>query len=155
MAILMLFSFSVSRPAKASLFVPGLGAVASAGVYIFAGAAIGGWLLEDFSYGRKLYRLASRLAWPMFGLIILDGENGQTASFQALTKEQAKEKHISEVEMISYNNEVDELNAISSEVEEKLSVQDDKSVQASAILWGTFVDQIEPDTIKALRKLAM
>lgn len=154
LALMVMLSVSVTRPAKASLLVPQLGAVATAGVYIFAGAAIGGWLMEDFSYGRKLYRLASRLAWPVFGLIILDGKEGQSASFQAITAKQAKEKKLTEEELTSYNAEVDELNALSTEVAEQLAQQEDQSVQAASILWGGMVDEIDPETLAALRKLA-
>ncbi len=109
-------------------------------------------LLEQKT-GKVFGSAVNKMLYPVFGLIILDGEQGQEIAFQPISSEIAGTKGLTDAELSSYNAEVDQLNAILDQVTFELSFVQKPTTEHSKALWSNMVDGLSSETLTALNKL--
>lgn len=110
------------------------------------------------SRGRRVVYTTVRVVTyvPLFiaGLVILD-DNGKM-TFGELEADVAIEAGISKEEALSYNSELEEVNAIKDIISSKLvKVTGTKKIKAEAakVLWTEYQEYVSPETFSALVKL--
>jgi hypothetical protein len=84
------------------------------------------------------------------GIVMLD-EEGSSLTFKEISKETANEFNISLKEMNTYNNELDEVNAVFEEVTSQLDA--DSTIEDSEALWSEYGEYLSPQTLKVMKTL--
>jgi hypothetical protein len=143
-AVTLLISSSVPKPAHA---VVGLGAVAPAsiGYLLAAGAsiAVGAPLTtlcialsdENPSYQCSAGEWVVSVGLLALGILLLDEGTGPTLKFAPVSAEAARELGLSEGESADYNDSIDEINAIASQVAHELASLERPTVEDSRRAW--------------------
>jgi hypothetical protein len=79
------------------------------------------------------------------GIIVLDEKNA-TMEFAVLSPDNGSNVGATQEELVIYNSEVDELNAVKAEIESRTS--EDSSSEEIAGIWKEYVDTLSPETLK-------
>ena len=86
------------------------------------------------------------------GLIILDGE--QQVQFNSLSVAEANKLNLSSAERMSFNAEIDQVNALTSFVSEEVVSQKIQNSEEAAQVWNNVKDLVSADTFSAMVKVA-
>lgn len=150
-------SLLTPKNARAGMFFPAVLPVATIGAYALFGTGITGAALE-MTGERKLSKIllgfAGKIAWPVIGILVLDGEENQGIYFAEITKEESETRGITSSERESYNSQIDELNLILDEVSSKLAAVKEPTLEASKDFWAEYAVYIHADTKSAINKLS-
>lgn len=146
MAIALTVGALYSPPSKALVGVAtGSSAVLVAGLVLGSGGS-----LVIAAAGRPFGEF---LLATLFGIVMLDGENGRTMEFTTVSVEAAKKLGITKDERLSYNSELDQVNFLLSEVNEEIQATT-KDTKASERAWASVKDLVAPETYSAMTKIA-
>lgn len=107
--------------------------------------------LMGFMGRSNLCNLANALWWT--GIIILDQSNGGS-KFQTIDSKGAQTIGLSKHEFISYNSNLDELNAINQSVSNELVRSKDISVKHAESLWSEYRNELSKDAYAAAVKIS-
>ncbi len=96
------------------------------------------------------------LLLPLFsgalGLIVLEGE--QTVGFRPLNSVEATKIGLSQEEILSFHEELDQANMLLSDVSVEMSKITEPTAQDSANAWNSVKDLVSPATFSAMIKIA-
>ncbi len=150
MLTLSIFTAAI-KPAQAFV-VPGGYAVGYAmariGIFAVAGIVIGQAIVEpDKKPGVPWWMLLPILA----GFVILDGE--QELTYKELSQEQSNKLNMTELERLSFNAEIDQVNATVSFVANELAEMEDPRSEDSIRIWKDVKDLLSPEAFSALIKV--
>lgn len=87
------------------------------------------------------------------GIVVLDGEQG--LAYGEVSPEQAHELGLTNKELLSFNAEIDQVNAIASHIDSELGAMKNPTVEDSAALWQSLKAAIAPETFSALQKVTV
>lgn len=88
------------------------------------------------------------------GMIVLDGEGMQTLAFQEISSADAKRLGVNEIERLSFNSELDQVNLLTAEIQVRLNEQTSPTAAMAKDLWEGTRDCLRPDTFSAMQKIA-
>ncbi|MGK5089062.1 hypothetical protein WDW86_16010 [Bdellovibrionota bacterium FG-2] len=87
------------------------------------------------------------------GLIMLDEEGGQRVQFAELDTAHAEALGVSVPSLEKYNQELDELNAISNSISAELATYESPTIEDSAKLWKEYRENLSPETFEVVVKV--
>lgn len=154
LGLALVSTLSVSRPAQAAVSLLTLnGPLAVAGLAVFLPSGYVAVSIEEggvFRKGGKPLYMASIVGF-FVGAMILD-EN-QSMSFAEVSAADAAKLDLSEAELASFNDEVDQANALLEEAEAELSKLSNPSLEDSKMIWASLKDSVSPETFSAMQKI--
>lgn len=129
--------------------------IITAGIATIAGGGTAGFFgVKQFKKGDgvsgTLLSLAS-LGMIGMGLLFLDSE--QSLAFKEISSLDALELGVSSEEASIYNSELDQVNALASEVSEELSQIKKPTVGDSSKAWMSVKEYLSPETIRVMGKI--
>jgi hypothetical protein len=143
-SLIGLFSIQATQAAIGSMaFVVGM--FGTSAQYALIGI---GWTYA----GNKIHPRNERLGYIALvaGLILLDNEANKV-DFKEISEEDSILKGLTQVEMQSYNNEIEEVNIVFSEVASQINKETTKlEIQE---LWETHSEFLSPEAFSALKKI--
>lgn len=159
-ALSLISLVSYSTPTEASL-----GGMAASPVLVTAGIVVVGGaggvqlitMIADFSKPNEYQGLASFLMLvitvpvALLGLLILDEE--QTVQFSPLAAEEGRKLGLTSYELLAYNSEIDQINALSAYVDSSLTKEGEAGLQQSSDLWKEVKGSISDDAFSGLVKV--
>ena len=92
-------------------------------------------------------------AVAVVGLVILDGE--QHLTYQEISPEAAAKLNISESERVSFNAEIDQVNALNSQVTEELAALENATLADSQTAWMEASKSLSAETFSAMQKVTL
>lgn len=164
LALTLLFQSAPAKPATGFLF--GSSGLITVGLY----ATTGGPVLAGTSYlacylgldesGRghgpgcqtSLWGVITGAFALFLGVLIL--ENDQIILFNNLSYGEAIHLGVSEAERLSYNSEIDQVNALAAYVDAELSKISKPGIEDSRILWESVRGSVSPLTFQTLQKIS-
>lgn len=159
--ILSLISLvSYSTPSEASI-----GGMAASPVLVTAGIVVAGGgvgvqaitMIVDFTKVTEYQGLASLIMFAftvpvvLLGLLILEEE--QVARFSPLSEVNAKKLGLNSYELLAYNSEIDQINALSAYVDASLTEEGEEGIKQSRDLWNDVKGSISADAFSGLVKV--
>ncbi|MCM2276946.1 MAG: hypothetical protein NDJ89_02580 [Oligoflexia bacterium] len=136
------------QPARAFVgFWTGNPALTIAGFVVAAGPAAHG-ALKGKKPGAMTFLSAA------IGVIIMDGEAGQTMKFVPVSAAQAQELGLTRSEMTAYNDETEELNQIYEAVIADLDALENPTIEQAARAWDNYAGSISEEAVSGARKIA-
>lgn len=151
-------SLSFSRPAQASVIGVAFSPVVLVGV--LGPSAVGAankYIIKSKGIDRILTKFSTPLlAWTFgsfMGLMILDGEETQSYSYNQMSEEEALKLGLTSVELESYNSEVDQLNYLVAEVSGELARAENPTIDQSVKIWDELKPSLSPNTLSAVTKM--
>jgi hypothetical protein len=146
LAIALTLGALYSPPSKAAVsMVTGSTALLMVGLL---GGSGGGLIVAAAQLPFEIWGLVT-----IAGVVILDGEEGRTVEFTAISPEGAKKLGITKEERLSYNSELDQVNFLLSEVNDDIQ-SSTKDSKASERAWASVKDMVAPATYSTLTKIA-
>ncbi len=150
MLCLSIFTAAI-KPAQAFI-VPGGYAVGYAmariGIFAVAGIVIGQAIVKP---DRKPMVPWWMLVPILAGFVILDGE--QELTYKELSKTDSEKLNLTESERMSFNAEIDQVNATVSFVADELAEMEDPKSEDSVRIWKDVKDLLSPEAFSALSKV--
>lgn len=146
---------TVSQNANATIAVA-LGipvALVIGGILGGAGLVTGWFGIGQISDGVPVPTLVG-VIMALVGVIVMDGAEGQTIAFQTVSLENAKALQLSDAEMNSYNNEIDEINNVKEMVGRDLAQLQKPGLGDSTKLWAKYSSSLSPESFSAVQKIA-
>lgn len=131
--------------------------IVGAGVVVIVGggsaAAMGVSDIKKDNTIRGALLTLGGIAMAGFGLFILEGE--QKITFAELSSDQGEKLGLSALEVQTYNEELDQVNALNTEVTELLSSLQNPTEKDSVEAWMNVKDAVSLETFKAMGKILM
>lgn len=129
--------------------------IITAGIVTIAGGGTAGFFgVKQFRNGDgvtgTLLSLAS-LGMIGMGLLFLDSE--QSLAFKEISSGDAHKLGVTLEEAQLYNSEIDQVNALASEVSEELSLIKNPTEQDSSKAWLSVKEYLSPETLKVMGKI--
>ena len=87
------------------------------------------------------------------GLILLEGQ--QSFSYSEITQEDAQDLGITESERLSFNSQIDEVNAVNAQVTAEVSSIEDATAEDAKAVWETARSALSPEAFSALQKVTL
>lgn len=145
-------SLTYSRPSQAAV-----GALIGTAPVMIAGLVVagGGLVLTNVRGDHWSDSLANAffgLIAMGAGLVILDGEN--SVVFDAVTAKEAKKIGLTKSEFLSFNSEIDQVNAVMNMVSEEVSQINNATAKESAEVWDNAREHLSAETFSAMVKVA-
>lgn len=160
--IAMVLSLNTLAPKKAEAGVGGVMALFGAGagipVMIVGGAAIGtSALIFASSKGCEGWECvpitSAGIGALLLGIVLLDDEQNALA-FTAVDSTTGEELGMTEAERVAYNSELDEINAIRTQIGADLIVSGAPSIEKSNALWSNYSREISSEAFAGVKKIS-
>lgn len=149
-------TLTASTPSKAAIgLVTGSPITVIAGVVVAAGGAVTTLSAEkapDIITGLLMY--IGGIGAMIAGAVVLDGEDGQELAFTPVDLRAARKLNLSESELLAFNQEVDQINALAAYVNMEISSHEKPSAMDAANLWNDVRSEISPEAFSALAKVS-
>lgn len=165
-AIALMITMTVtlhSKPTQA-----GIGAIVAAPVVVtsglvIAGAGVGVFALDigtalvlsvvnpNAQYPGGIFSFVFGIPLLGLGLIVLD--EGATFQYGPIETKAGKKIGLSVTEIMSFNSEVDQINALASDVDQELKAMGSNKSEDAAALWLEARENISPEAFSALVKV--
>ncbi len=107
--------------------------------------------VDNFLWGAVI--AMGSLASLGIGLLVLDGEQGMV--FAELDQANAEKLGVSESERLSFNSELDQVNALAEYVDSELAAIRNPTPEDAKSLWNTVTDTIHPLTLSTMQKVSL
>lgn len=148
-----------SRPSQAAVgAIAAAPAAVTAGLYIVGagGAAFAGGLIIDAKenaggWAAFFFTLFVAIPLGVLGLVVLEDE--QALEFAPIEVSQAKGLGISESEILAFNSEIDQINALAAFVDSEVSKEEKPTKEHAAQLWEEVRGEISPAAFDGLVKV--
>lgn len=88
------------------------------------------------------------------GFVVLDGEEGQSATLTAIDEKFASELGISAREQAIYNSELEQVNFVVAQVMEEISGLQKPTVNDAKNVWAQYESALAPESMVVLTKLS-
>lgn len=160
-AVLLTFvTLTHSKPSQAAVGLFTGGSVAVVGLAVIGTGVVGGFIATEIMTDGcselgcliGIIPFIAGAAVAAIGVVILDGE--QSIEFQALDKAAAAKLKLSEVERLSFNEELDQANMLLADVSAEMSKIAKPTAQDSVNAWNEVKDLVSPATFSAMQKIA-
>lgn len=153
MIVATLFS---SRPSQAAI-----GAIVAAPAVVTGGLVIAGLgagttlalavTAGPNDLGAGILMMFFTLPALALGLLVLDGEQG--ISYSPVSLKDATRLGLSAEELNSFNQEIDQVNALASYVDSEVAQMKDATEDDAAEIWKDVKNEVRPETFSALVKI--
>lgn len=148
--VLTTSTLTFSTPSKAAV-----GVIMGNPSVVLGGLAMVGVGAPVLIFGQDLGDIAGvgGLA-TLLGMIVLDGEQGQTISFNQISTKTAQKLGVTEVQRQSYNAELDQANYLFEEVSTELGRLERPSATDAKKIWANYESMVSADTFLVMKKIS-
>ena len=151
---------STPRKAEAALGILGIGTPAGIPLVVAGGIATFGALWYDLFLlqwcgsrcGPK--EILIGVGWTLAGMAVLDAQEGPVLKFAPVGDEEASTIGLSAEETRSFNQELEEINAVSESVAASLAKLEKPTLDDSRALWRTYGGSLSPAATHAANKVS-
>lgn len=156
LALTIVLTMTASRPSQAAIGAIFSPVLVTAGVVVAGGGGVlvGIGLFAPCKDSGCLANLGPFILGSiigLFGLVILDDE--QAVAYTTLSSAEGKKAGLNQVELQSFNAEVDQINALAAYVDSELERMNKPTKEDSAALWSEVKDTLSPEAFSGLVKV--
>lgn len=87
------------------------------------------------------------------GIVLLD-DDSHTLQFGVIASADAQKIGMSEAELAAYNSELDEINAVRTQIGAELAREEKPSIEQSRELWNKYSQELSPEAFAGVQKIS-